>query len=147
METKGILRNSDTENVVLNELNKKKDLENKHICAKMQIYTTDESYTKFAIDVLGIVLSSDDNKIVEIRDAFTEVLKNTNFSHILDIATENSFLKGIGDLEKYSPGTIRAIIFMMKNLLSSRNRPIKVVGKEDDRVNKTLALFVILSIL
>lgn len=139
MDGKGILRTAGGENFILDKLNKKKELENKHICNKLHICRSKDSFTDFIVDILSIISSADDKSITTMRDACTEVLKNINYNNFLDSDTEKRFQKGISDIEKYDANTMRSLFLIMKNILSSRNTPIKVVGKEDSRINKTVA--------
>lgn len=136
---KNVLRNEVAANVFQHEINKKMEIEKNHICKKFSICRSQDGCTNFMVDVIDIVLSADDNKIIQIRDALTEVLTYTDYSNSKNPLTEKNIKKAISNIDKTEITELKPRLYIMKNILVHKNKPIEVVGEVDERVNKTLA--------
>lgn len=143
VEEKGL--RSGFPNVFERALQKKTDLENKRMCKKFGLCRTGKGFRHFLIDALTTVLNADDGKLIQMNDAFTEVLKNRDFSNIMDGRTAKHFQRSIRDFENYNIDVLKPIFYIVRNVLVNIHEPLRVTSK-DRSVNKTVAFIEILDV-
>lgn len=149
MDRKGVLRNNvATANIFQKEVEKEQNLELTHACKKFGICRTGDGFPEFLTDLLTYMLKSDNKKFKQSIDAFTEVVKSTDFYKVLDSDTERKLKSSIENMELLSVQTLRPVMMIIKNIIWNKNKPIIIHSdSRGSRVNSTLAFLEIIDLL
>ncbi|RVE49898.1 hypothetical protein evm_005491 [Chilo suppressalis] len=145
LSKEGALRNQMTvSNVLEKEVDKEMALEYRHICTKFGICRTSNGFNNFMVDIFTIVLKGDNNKIRQGFDAWTEVLKATDFTKIMMKSTQDNFRRRIAEAETWNIGMIKAMLVITKNLYALKNQPLKVMTHGTEYIQSTVMLLEII---
>ncbi|XP_028158677.1 uncharacterized protein LOC114351601 [Ostrinia furnacalis] len=145
MNKEGIQRNNmAAANVLQKEVERESVLELKHACSKFSICRNSNGFSEFMIDVFTIIAKNDDAKIKQAADALTEVMKNTDFSKVMDWNTRKKFMKKIEEIESLDPLMLKAMFWIAINAFSMKNKPLNVMDDDSGQINKTIAFLEII---
>ncbi|KAL0858326.1 hypothetical protein ABMA27_012221 [Loxostege sticticalis] len=127
-------------NVFQKAVERESELELRHACNKFGFCRTSAGFSSFMINFFTIIIKTDDRKNKQAADAVTEVLKNTDFSNIMEPKTVKRFKHAIEVVEKLETDMVRAMFMIAKNVFAMKNRPLNVMVKGSEHINKTVAL-------
>ncbi|CAK1554262.1 unnamed protein product [Leptosia nina] len=146
---KGLLRSDvNAVNAFQKEIDREKDLENIHACKKLGVCRLNGEFSDFLVEILLLVLQTDDGKVKQAADALTEVLKTEDFDNILNYDLQVQLKRQINLVENFDAFMTRAMFLTLKNLIKNKNRPIVVMNSLDSYLaNKTVAFQDILNML
>ncbi|XP_045489129.1 uncharacterized protein LOC123690163 isoform X2 [Pieris rapae] len=127
-------------NAFQKEVDRERDLENKHACKQFNICHLNDEFSDFVSDIIVIILLSDDRKVKQASDALTEAIKNTDFDNVLNYDLENKLKSYLGNIEKWDAFMTRAMFIAVKALIRNKNKPIAIYNSQDNYLaNKTVA--------
>ncbi|CAH2083394.1 unnamed protein product [Euphydryas editha] len=143
-----IKRNFDISKLFEREIKIEKYIENKHACTKLNICRTDNEHSDFIVNVLIIILQTNDYKIKQAANSITETVKNSDLTNILDNETEKELRKIMTNIETWEPSLIRSMFYILKNVIQNKNRPITVMNKVDASLaNRTVSFYNLIDVL
>ncbi|CAF4913634.1 unnamed protein product [Pieris macdunnoughi] len=127
-------------NVFQKEVDRERDLENKHACKQFRICHLNDEFSDFVSDIIVVILLSDDGKVKQASDALTEAVKNTDFDNVLNYDLQNKLKSYLGNIEKWDAFMTRAMFIAVKSLIRNKNKPIAIYNSQDNYLaNKTIA--------
>ncbi|CAG4974355.1 unnamed protein product [Colias eurytheme] len=144
-----ILRtNLGTVNVFQKEVDKEKAIENIHACKKLGVCRQNDDFSDFLVEILRIIIQTDDTKVKQAMDALVEAYLGADFDEILEPNLQIKFKKGLGKTEVWDAFMSRAMFVVLRNIIKNKNKPIVVMNQQDNVLaNKTIALYDIINIL
>lgn len=150
LDKKGILRqNTGTANRLQKEIDLELKQQSLNACRKFGICRSKPGFSSFVADALDILLNTDDIKLKQSMDAFTEVIKYMKFPHIFEPETEKKMKIVVSMLEMLDIGTLRALLTVLRNTMKSQNKPFIVsqYSARSNIVNSTLAFLEVIDLL
>ncbi|KAJ8704850.1 hypothetical protein PYW08_012170 [Mythimna loreyi] len=150
MEKKGLLRhNAGTTNRLQKAIETEQQLELIRACKKFGICRSGPGVSAFILKILNILLKCDEGRFKQTVDAFTEIVKNTEFNDILDSGVEKTLKYIVARAEQAPVVILRAVVMILKNTLMSQNKPMIVssYAARSNAVNSTLAFLEIIDLL
>ncbi|XP_046976197.1 repetitive organellar protein-like [Vanessa cardui] len=136
-------------NVFKNEVEKVRNIENKHACMKLSICRSNGEYSDFIIEVISISLRCSHRKFQQLNNALIETVKNTNLSGILEVETVNKLYWLLDVAASWDPYEGRWMFIIIKNVVANKNRPITRMSDEYERyaINRTITMHSLIDIL
>lgn len=120
---KGITNNENVSAIFGNEIDKLMTVENKHASAKFGICQSNDSFIKFTVNIIDILLKFDDNKLKICFIAITDTLKQIDFG-VNSKHNNVTIRKGIEYIEGLELDRFRNHLSILKNNLMSINKPL-----------------------
>ncbi|XP_050360154.1 uncharacterized protein LOC126779969 isoform X2 [Nymphalis io] len=135
-------------NIFKNELEKEKNIENKHACSKLSICRSDKEYSDFIIKILDIILLTDNRKMKQASDALTEVIKTNDLTNIIQNETQYKLRKLMTNMESWDPFVTRSMFLILRSAIAYKNLPFTVSHiSELEAINRTVTLHSIIDFL
>ncbi|CAH4033102.1 unnamed protein product [Pieris brassicae] len=127
-------------NAFQKQVDRERDLENKHACKQFHICRLNDEFSDFISDIIVVILLSDDRKVKQASDALTEAIKNIDFDNVLNYDLQNKLKIYLGTIEKWDAFMTRAMFLAIKSLIRNKNKPITIYNSQDNYLaNKTIA--------
>ncbi|XP_032528155.1 uncharacterized protein LOC116778306 [Danaus plexippus] len=129
-----------TLNIFQLEIDREKQLEYLFACKKFGVCRNRKEFSDLLIQILDIILQADNFKLQQAANALTESVKSADFTPTIDDYTQKELRKLIQRIELWGPFELRAMFFVLKNVLEHKNEPFIVFHNKDLQIiNKTTA--------
>ncbi|XP_072946660.1 uncharacterized protein [Epargyreus clarus] len=118
------LRNSDTvANRFKTLVDGLKTTNYEKVCKQFGICRIGNEFSDYIDDLLTILLDEDSVKIYIAVDAMTKILKNTDFSRIMDVETQKAFKQRVSAVEESSSLDRRVLLTTYRVVIENRHLP------------------------